>query len=931
MTPAIDHDRPADAVETARLGHVDRDRVFGHGHDDGADQIGLRDLDAFLAIDGRPVMTHEIGTIADRPGAEEGRDVDIAPASLVPGRGRCHEDLPRLDLRWLRDVDPFRVLRLRDDDVEVEGLPADLDGIVATAGIDLDLLIGQRAIEIDRIVAAARDDEQAFDRIDLGHDEAGAIDPLDVPSAGVLLDENHEGIVDLGTDDGQGVETGPAKDMDRGVLDIGQGVAFARRAVDVDGIARLQVGLRGGVLDEQGLEIEGIVVLVAIERDLGQVVIDLEVVVARAAVEAGRERDAVRDALDDLDPAVFRMIEEGRLEDVADEEAVIAGIAVDIEFGAAVVDEEQIVTGAPVDREVLGREVVDALAEDRWIDGRVANDDVGIEVACRIEDRTLAAVAGTRRQTLDDVALETERVVAGRAPDGQAVETEGARIADIDKGVERSLVGAAQRDVVDVTGLGAVEDGRLCPGLDRKAVDAGRRDRETVPTRAVHGREFDALEDPVERLGLAHEVVANELAVDEMPRTEGLDRQGRVAEPEVGIAPLDERIPASGIAEAVDAGAAGHGVVTEAGIDAIDERRARDPVIAVAGVDLEIAEQIVRDGRGVNVIVARARVDEQRITGGRGRVPAVRDRESDPARLLDGQVLAVSLGTDEELVGAGGTEDPKHVALGIDAVFGRDEDVFLTRVLTRRGIDYGQFDLARTLQQTGLEVLERVTRRQRGIDTLALLDPDVPDLDEPRRAIGLVEIDGLALPAHLALEAPIDDRVLCQRIAAGVDALPILDLDGPAGLVVGEGITRGRRGIDPLASLHAIARPAIVRDDLDEVRRAIGTKEVMGHPTAFLALEGLVRLLFGPRVARIVPTRGPRGIGPEDRALSRLHDRARAQEHGLGDRDVLEDLATPIVDGDGLDTAAAQVVGRDLVGPLAEVDGQGLDLAQVEQ
>ena len=112
---------------------------------------------------------------------------------------------------------------------------------------------------------------------------------------------------------------------------------------------------------QQRLDQEGVVAVVAVQPDVGDVVVDLEVVVVVAAVVAGAvEGGAMGDLLDDGDDLALDEHILG-LQHRADVELVVAGLAEDVDLGRRVVGDELVVAGPAEDRDLLDRGVVDDL------------------------------------------------------------------------------------------------------------------------------------------------------------------------------------------------------------------------------------------------------------------------------------------------------------------------------------------------------------------------------------------------------------------------------------------------------------------------------------------------------------------------------------------------------------------------------------------
>ena len=137
--------------------------------------------------------------------------------------------------------------------VGVVGGAEDVEGVVALEAVDLERFLG----------------------VGQFYRQPGAED------AGV---GHHEGVVLLGAERHHPVEAGAAVDVDRGV-DVVLDEVIAVAAVDLD---------LGAVAEREGADDEGVVAGLAFRAQVGLVGIDLEEVVAGAAIDDGRIADAAR-------------------------------------------------------------------------------------------------------------------------------------------------------------------------------------------------------------------------------------------------------------------------------------------------------------------------------------------------------------------------------------------------------------------------------------------------------------------------------------------------------------------------------------------------------------------------------------------------------------------------------------------------------------
>ena len=307
---------------------------------------------------------------------------------------------------------------------------AHVEGVAAEAADQGHDRARRRREHVEGVVALQAVD---LDRLDVGEADrhAGAED---------AVTGHDEGIGELGAQRDDRVEAGAAVDIER-CIDI-----VLDPVVTVAGIELDLVLLRGG----EGAHDEGVVAVLTFEAQISLVRVDLEGVVAGAAIDHGRDRDAAG-----------QVAAEGqlrRLEDILGEETV-GGVARGREDLA---DLEEVVTLAPIDghlsRVVVEGEPIVALAafdDDAPVDAHVVVDplDHGI--------RRIGPV-GVRVDERHEVPPQQELIRGVGAEDGQSIDaTVGiAGIRDVDA-VGRS---AAQLDADGVAVLAAVDVERVGGG-----------------------------------------------------------------------------------------------------------------------------------------------------------------------------------------------------------------------------------------------------------------------------------------------------------------------------------------------------------------------------------------------------------------------------------------------------------------------------------
>ena len=438
----------------------------------------------------------------------------------------------------------------RDDDVVGELGAEDHDLVEARAAVD-----GDRGVDVvgDLVLAAARADVQRPRRREAQPDDRPR-DAVGVERDDVVLPlrriggrrvrlragEVRVGVVADAVAVAVDAESRPALAVVAGVL----GRVARARAVEVDGVqARVRVGreidvgqaarvvaIGVGVADggqREGAHDEDVVVVVALQAQLGLVGVDGELVVAGAAggderrVRAGRQPAARR--RDELGERVVRqqralVLVALEAEDLADLERVVAGAAVERRDRRVVVDEERVVAAHAVDRQAaverrvvgdpldeVGDLVADraaAVAGETAVGGAVAvqqgdergpvgdlgrrragrrDRDVGVGDAVRAvrvdalrraQQEDVVGRVAVRRA--GDVAVE-EGVVVVEAVDRELVDAvvRGARVEHVDDVVADRVVAAGRVDGV-VVGLGLAVEREAVAGA-RAVREPGRR------------------------------------------------------------------------------------------------------------------------------------------------------------------------------------------------------------------------------------------------------------------------------------------------------------------------------------------------------------------------------------------------------------------------------------------------------------------------
>ena len=512
---------------------------------------------------------------------------------------------------------------------------ADDDGVAARAALDDQFADGAHigAVQVDRVVAAAHQQLQAFDIEQFLQLDAGAVNALHGLAGGRIdLGVDVEGVAQDGADNADGVKTGAAVDGDVGVFHVHQRIDVHFARVDANVGAKVAVSAKGaadlghlgididqrafGVEREQGLDQEGIVAIVAEQVDVGLVVVDLEVVVVRAAVEAGAvEGRALGDLLDDGDDLAFHHDVFG-FQHGADVELVVAFIAEYVDLGGGTVGDDLVGAFAAKYADLLDRAVVDDLEvqagaqrggldpEQRFfvtaVLGLVAAA-VGVEVG---DDQAIAMLAKTCPARIGERmvgvlravvhGVELNGVVADAALEDQGIDAARARVVDVEVLLAARHHGQFQH--VAVAAFVAVQDAAVGPVEYFEAVGAGA---------AV---QLGRLED----IG-KHFLFVAELAV----QSRVVNAQRGIRQPEIGIPHFDQGVEiARGIEvgaavgrleELVDAGPAGQAVGTRAADDDVRQRLevgADDDVVAAAAVEDQFGDNRLLDCGGVDLVGA---------------------------------------------------------------------------------------------------------------------------------------------------------------------------------------------------------------------------------------------------------------------------------------------------------------------------------------
>ena len=271
--PAAPAERPADGADGVVDQAVEAPRIL----DFEVAPIGLVEVVPLVDVgpnDVRDVVDDDLAVdVGLVPEPSIAPERDVAPEGDRRGRERVELDDRRiLDRKRRRLVGEGSGL-----EEERGGIAAEMDDVVAGSAGDADLQPGRGAEHVGDVVAAGPVDDQPLDP-GVGHDAAG---PRHEPGG------DDERVGDRRAVDDDRVDAGAAEDVDRGVLQIL--VAVVAGPAEEPG----EVGDRGRVAgvvreDEERVDDERVVVLLAEQEKLRRVVIDLEAIVAGPAVDVGR-------------------------------------------------------------------------------------------------------------------------------------------------------------------------------------------------------------------------------------------------------------------------------------------------------------------------------------------------------------------------------------------------------------------------------------------------------------------------------------------------------------------------------------------------------------------------------------------------------------------------------------------------------------------
>ncbi len=792
------------------------------------------------------VLVAEVERAAVRDPVEE---IDVERVAAVIDRVVVVDDLRR----ELHRVRRRRVRERRRVEDERRRRAADVDRVVAATAVDRDLQVRVRVQHPEAVVAAAAVD---LDRLDV-------LEVHDAARAGDIGRGDDERVVERRAVDDDRVEAGAAVDLHRRVLQVLVAVRAGAAEQSREVRDRVRV-VRVLLEDEERLQQERVVTLVSGEIQHPAVVVDLEVVVLRTADHEHRRAVPVRHvrgvghghAVRELERPVARV---GHERHGADDDAVVAAAHVDQRDHGRVVRQDVVVAAEREDVEPL--------------DAAEAEVDGGADGGLHEPDGVRAGTGGVERQGVRPVRPEDDDDVVARA---------AARVVDVD------LRGAARPDrdhVVlgqRVRGVRAVVEDRVTVPRLHRARDAADEDpavevvhdhrvvagaagedrdledplqvldgRSRLPLLAVAGlrevrvvlaahlrRHVGLGLEPAERCGVA-------LRAGVVERVAGDERVAEEAE--VEVLRLDERVDMAVTGdiraeELVEAEAARHGVVADAAVDHVVERRADQAVVAVAAVDRQRDEvdgrAARRAGRGaaegarVDRVVAVEAVDDERVAVARGadRAPDVdlagprvaRDRVDD----LDarGRVAAAER---EGVVAAGAVDRDRvgRVVAGAE-VDAAEDDARVLEVVDR--------DLVGAAGEIDVELVD--TGRldaagDRGAAQLVDLDVGARGLEDVDAVARAGRVDRQHVAAVVAAgdrresagrQAVEDDRVVAGAAGDGV-ARPVRDDHVVAGAAVEEVARTGAAGDRVVAAPagDVDARIVAVVDDVVAVGAAV--------------------------------------------------------------------------------------------------------------
>ncbi len=845
----------------ALLGQARRRRGRGHEHVLGRclrehHRVGVDD-EALRHV--RALEDLELARLRDH----DARCVGVGDVGGDPGHGRTGVGarggrVRRVD--EVRDEPAVPVEAVADDgDRLVAAAAADVEGVAALAADELEVDGRARALHVEGVVAGAAIDDHLLD-VGERDVEAGAED---------ALVGDHERVAEVGSDHHDRVEAVAAVDPHRGVDRVADEVG-AGATVDV---RERRVRVVRVDLHER-LDGEGVVAVLAVEPELGEVVVDHEGVVAGAAVERRREADSVREeavgglrrreVVGRVEAVVGVRAVAGRGEELADLERVVASAAEDRRRHEVVVEDERVARGAAVDRQAaVDRAVVvhalDPAACDRLAVriGGVGGDDGGPERLGRAQEGVLGHVRAVDRELVQvagvDHILDRDRLsrLAGEADVVRvaslvALEHQGAA----DSVLERLVPEAVVVDADQVVAVAA---------FDRRRA-AGRADVDVVVVVVDDGRLIAAVEvERAARRGRVDEEVVLAVAQANCERVEVRVREADL-DPEPGqlgrgelAGPRAVHRPVVGL----------QGVVTGAAVDR--QQAAVDPIQGAADARV-LARQELGDRADANNVVAGAGRDVRRVGGRLHLEPVVavaatqiRDRPGaradDDERVADGAGGAAEVHVqrlEAAVVDRGGhrLEDAADLRARQPArVRGRvGRVVDVERVDAVAGLDVeGRGDLV----PVALDVCEAENRPEARLAA----DVDgvcaVPGLDR-RRADDLAHRDLIVAAGGLDRRRPLVDGVVDRHVVDLVAELhrhggepEVDDVAGHAAraadrqLVGGlpDELRVGGRGEDPLA---ARVQDRLVAERQRVLGAGVGALRAGGRRARVLRLAALV-------------------------------------------------------------------------------------------
>ena len=280
---------------------------------------------------------------------------------------------------------------------------AHVEGVAALTADDLQRHTGAGVLDEEAVIALQRINRHLL-QTGVGDVQTGTINALVI---------DHEVVTEFGADDSQGVKAVATVDTHRGVDGIGNKVS-ALATVDVGvrclGIVRVDL--------DEGTDGEGVVVLIAIQEQLGLVAVDREVVVTRTAVQHRALADAIgQEAGGDLCryKIIFRSQTVVRvaaiapgLEHLTNLEDIVAGVTINRGRCQVVVQHEGVVAIATKDFHRAGDigVVVDALddAADHRQTGRIhlnGSHHANAQIPVGTQQEVVALVGAINTQAVD--------------------------------------------------------------------------------------------------------------------------------------------------------------------------------------------------------------------------------------------------------------------------------------------------------------------------------------------------------------------------------------------------------------------------------------------------------------------------------------------------------------------------------------------------